>query len=215
MTVVEGVEGEVLVSIAIAPSAVDTTTGRRERRAGRRAERRVLERLDALSAQLAELHAIRDLLARAEEIVGTGWVQGAWFTVATPRGERVVTAYDLRLVRDRPVTGACLVGAVVQAGGGPAAVRSQTVQRSLDLTWHALREDDDRPVAWCRGPQVRALQVLDLTHWNDAPQRIQGDVVDLLGAARRTAATERDRRHAERAELVPSRAGSVIAQSAT
>ncbi len=180
--------------------AVRTSSGRRERRA----ERRVLERLDTLSAQLAELHAIRDLLARAEAIVDDGWVQGAWFTVSTPRGERAVTAYDLRLVRDRPVTGACLVGAVVHAGGGPSAVRTQTVQRTLDLTWHALREDEDRPVAWCRAPQVRTLQVLDLTHWNDAPQRTQGEVVDLLGSARRTATTERDRRRAERGELVTS-----------
>ncbi len=210
MTVEEGVEGEVLVSTTIAPLAAGTTSGRRGRRADRRAERRVLERLDALSAQLAELHAIRDLLARAEAIVGAGWVQGAWFTVATTRGERAVTAYDLRLVRDRPVTGACLVGAVVQAGGGPGAVRSQTVQRSLDLTWHTLREDDDRPVAWCRAPQVRTLQVLDLTHWNDAPRRTQGDVVDLLGTAQRVAVTERDRRRAERAELVPSRAGFAV-----
>jgi hypothetical protein len=188
------------VGTTTAPLAVRTPSGRRERRA----ERRVLERLDTLSAQLAELHAIGDLLDRAEAIVGAGWVQGAWFTVSTPRGERAVTAYDLRLVRDRPVTGACLVGAVVQAGGGPSAVRTQTVQRTLDLTWHALREDEDRPVAWSRAPQVRTLQVLDLTHWNDAPQRTQGEVVDLLGSARRTAISERDRRRAERTELVSS-----------
>jgi len=188
------------VSTATALLGVRTTTGRRERRA----ERRVLERLDALSAQLAELYVIRDLLARAEAIVDAGWVQGAWFTVSTPRGERAVTAYDLRLVEDWPVTGACLVGAVVQAGGGPSVVRSQTVQRSLDLTWHALREDHDRPVVWSRPPQVRTMQVLDLTHWNDAPRRTQGEVVDLLASARCTAVAERDRRHTERAELVTS-----------
>jgi hypothetical protein len=116
------------------------------KRLERRAERRRLRRLDAVSARLAELHAIRGLLQRTVEVVTAGWVQGAWFTVASAGGERTITACDLRLVLDRPVTGACLVGAVVQAAGGPATVRSQLVQRTLDPTWHALREDLSRPV---------------------------------------------------------------------
>jgi hypothetical protein len=88
---------------------------------------------------------------------------------------------------DRPVTGACLVGAVVQAAGGPATVRSQLVQRTLDLTWHALREDPSQPVRWCPGPRMRTMQVLELTHWNDAPERTRADVVDLLQSAQETA----------------------------
>ena len=118
-----------------------------------------------------------------------------------PAATRVVTAYDLDLAMDRPVTGACLVGAVVQAGGGPATVRSQLVQRTLDLTWHALREDPSRPVRWCPGPRMRMMQVLELTYWNDAPERTQGDVVTLLRAARETADDELRRCRAERVVL--------------
>ena len=165
-----------------------TRSGRQERLA----ERRRLKHQDALSVRLAELHAIRGLLEQAAEVVRGGWVQGAWFTVATPGGQRTVTAYDLGMAENRPVTGACLVGAVVQAGGGPSAVRSQLVQRTLDLTWHALREDPGRPVRWCPGPRTRMMRVLELTHWNDAPGRTQGEVVDLLLAARQTAEVQRD-----------------------
>ena len=84
----------------------------------RRAERRRLRHLDALSSRLAELHAIRDLLEQTASVVDAGWVKGARFTVATATGDRAVTAHDLDLVVDRSVTGACLVGGVVQAAGG-------------------------------------------------------------------------------------------------
>jgi hypothetical protein len=159
----------------------------RPKRSERRAERRRLGHLDALSARLAELHAVRGLLQRTVEVVGAGWVQGGWFTVASAGGERTIMASDLHLVVVRPVTGACLVGAVVQAAGGPATVRSQLFQRTLDLTWHALREDPSRPVHWCPSPRMRTMQVLELTQWNDAPERTQADVVDLLHSARGTA----------------------------
>ena len=185
------------MSAVIAPIDQLTRPGRRERRA----ERRRLRQHDALSGRLAELHAIRALLEKATEVVEGGWVQGAWFTVSTAGGERDVTAYDLRLAEDRPVTGACLVGAVVLAAGGPTTVRSQLVQRTLDLVWHALREDPDRPVRWCPGPRARMMQVLELTHWNDAPGRRQGEVVEMLRAARRTAGVQRDLCRAQQGEL--------------
>jgi hypothetical protein len=174
-----------------------TKTGRRERRG----ERRRLKQQDALSAQLAELHAIRALLERATEVVGAGWVQGAWFTVATAEGTRAVTAYDLPVLGHRPVTGACLVGSVVEAAGGPATVRSQLVQRTLDLVWHTLREDPERPVRWCPGPRMRMLGLLELTSWNDAPQRTQEEVVGLLRAGQKTADVQRSLCRAERAAL--------------
>ena len=176
------------MSTVISPPRAASFRGR----LARRAERRRLERQDALSGRLAELWAIDGLLGRAAEVVEAGWVQDAWFTVATPGGDRAVTAYDMGVALDQPVTGACLVGAVVQAGGGPAEVRSQLVQRTLDLAWHALREDPGRPVRWCPGPCVRTMHVLELTYWNDAPGRTQEQVVDLLQAARRTADVQRD-----------------------
>ena len=173
----------------------------RVRRKDRRAARRRLKRQDRLSAQLAELHAMTALLERAAEVVGAGWVQGAWFAVATDDGPRTVTAYDLTLLAQRPVTGACLVGAVVQAAGGPATVRSQLVQRTLDVVGHTLREDPARPVAWCPGPRVRTLGVLELTHWNDAPRRAQHEVVELLESSRHTVARQQDRCRTEQAAL--------------
>jgi hypothetical protein len=185
------------VSTTTAPLRIPTLSGRRERRA----ERRRLERYDTLSAQLAELFSIRTLLVEAAAIVGDGWVQGAWFTVATPRGGRAVTVYDLRLTKSRPVTGACLVGAVVQAGGGPPAARSQQVQRTLDLTWHTLHDDPAQPVRWSPGPDVRLMQVRDLTRWNDAPRRTRDEVVDLLEAAQLTVAVQGDLCRAEQASL--------------
>src|SRR3954447_6444104 len=87
---------------------VDPLHARPSRRE-RRAERRRLKHLDALSARLAELYAIRDLLQQAASLVAAGWVKGAWFTVATATGDRAVTAHDLDLVVDGSVTGACLV----------------------------------------------------------------------------------------------------------
>jgi hypothetical protein len=183
------------VSTVIAQPDRLTRPGRR----ARRAERRRLRHLDALSARLAELHAIRALLERAAEVVDDGWVQGAWYRVAGDGGARTVTAYDLRQAVDRPVTGACLVGAVVQAAGGPATVRTQLVQRTLDLVWHALHADPGRPVRWCPGPRVRMMQVLELTHWNDAAHRRQEEVVGLLLAARETADLQRDMCRTEQA----------------
>jgi hypothetical protein len=191
------------VSTVIAPIEEPTRRQRRGRsaRRDRRAERRRLKHLDKLSAQLAELFAIEELLDRAVDVVSTGWVQDAWFVVSTSDGQRAVTAYDLRMAMDRPVLGACVVGAVVEAGGGPANVRSQVVQRTLDLTWHTLREGSEEPVRWCPGPRVRMMTVLDLTHWNDTPGRTQDEVVGLLVATRRCAAAQREMCHAEQASL--------------
>jgi hypothetical protein len=195
---------EVVVSTLIAPPERAARPGVRQSRRARRAERRRLQRQDALSGRLAELGTIDALLGQAVEVVENGWVQGAWFTVATPGGNRAVTTYDLSAVVSQPVTGACLVGAVVHAAGGPVEVRSQLVQRTLDLVWHALREDPGRPVRWCPGPCTRTMHVLEMTFWNDSPGRTKREVVDLLHAARKTADVQRDLCQAERAELVAS-----------
>jgi hypothetical protein len=149
--------------------------------------------MDSKSARLAELHAMGPLLERAADVVAAGWVQAAWFTVASGGGGRHVTAYELRRAANRRVVGACLVGSVVHAGGGPPSVKSQLVRRTLDLTWHALHGSPGEPVRWCPGPDVRMLRVLDLTSWNDAPGRTQGEVVGLLVAARDLVDVERSR----------------------
>jgi hypothetical protein len=165
----------------------------RPTRRERRAEQRRLSQVDSTTARLAELHAMGPLLDRAADVVAAGWVQSAWFTVASGGGGRHVTAYELRRAQNRPVVGACLVGAVVHAGGGPASVKSQLVRRTLDLTWHALHGSPEERVRWCPGPDVRMLRVLDLTSWNDAPGRTQEEVVGLLAAARGLVDVERAR----------------------
>jgi hypothetical protein len=175
---------------------------RSERTVRRRAERRRLARRDQISARLGELHGIRDLLSSAVVVVSTGWVQHGWFTVADEQGRtRRVDAHHLHVLNSRPVSGGCLVGAVVHAAGGPATVRSQLVQRTLDLLWHALREDARQPVRWCPAPSIRMAHLRDLTRWNDASRRTADQVSELLVSATRVAESEIDRL---RASLVAS-----------
>jgi hypothetical protein len=191
------------MSTLIAPTHRSTrpTRSSRPSRRERRAERKRLRRLDALSSQLAELPEIVALLEKAADVIRAGWVKGAWFAVATPGGRRSVTAYDMRMAEEMPVVGACLVGAVVHAAGGPTEVRSQLVQRSLDLTWHTLRETPGEPVRWNPGPRVRMMSVLELTYWNDAPTRSKDEVVGLLVSAQHAAVAQQERCRAEQLQL--------------
>ena len=184
------------MSLSTAPPR--SARSHRAARAERRAERRRLRGQDVLSARMAELLSIEEVLGRAAEVVERGWLQNAWFVVDTPSGPTAVTAHDVHLADVHPVVGACLVGAVVSASGGPKAVGTHLTQRTLDLTWHTLREGPARPVGWCPGPGARTLQVLDLTHWNDAPSRTQEEVVGLLTATGHAARAERGRLVAER-----------------
>lgn len=131
------------------------------------------------------------MLREAATLVDAGWVRDAWFGVRVRDGAlTAVTAHEARLLDDHPVSAACLVGAIVQAGGGLAAVQSQPVQRALDLTWHTLARPEGEPVRWCPAPPVRASHVRDLTGWNDEPGRTAPEVAGLLRAAERTAGAE-------------------------
>lgn len=165
-----------------------------------RSERRRLVRADRAARQLASLHGIRALLERAITVAGSGWVQGCWFSVMDEQGRpSSVHAKDVPAVTDKTVAGACLVGAIVAAGGGPAAVRTQSVQRALDLTWHALYQGERQPVRWCPAPPIRMEHVRDLTRWNDHPQRSAQEVVTLLHDAMRLADAQTELLRAEQA----------------
>ena len=167
----------------VLPAPATGLPGPGRSRRDRRRERARLARHDAQSAHLAELHAIAVLLADAAEVVRIGWVQHGWFAYRDDSGRaHVTTAYDLHRMGDRPVVGACLVGAVVHAAGGPASASGQLVNRALDLTWHTLREDPSARVRWCPSPAERAVQVRDLTGWNDTRGREAGEVAALLHA---------------------------------
>lgn len=171
------------LQLKIRPATPAQVAPRRRTRSEAGRVRRRLSEQDVIAARLAELHHIQVVLAEAADVVGTGWVQHGWFASHDEQGHRhVATAYDLHRTLDRPVVGACLVGAVVLAGGGPRAVHTQLVQRTLDLTWHTLAEDAHQPVHWCPSPPDRAAHVRDLTRWNDQPGRVSDDVTTLLHA---------------------------------
>jgi hypothetical protein len=181
------------MSLVTTARPVPAPVGFRERR---RRRARLAEQ-DRRSAGLAELHRIADLARRAAVLVESGWVQNAWFAVADERGRRTgLTAHGVALLGDRPVVGGCLVGAIVQAAGGLPAVPTQLVQRTLDLTWHALVAGEGEPVRWRPDPAARLHRLQGLTRWNDDPARVRDDVTSLLRSVERAAAREAHRERA-------------------
>ncbi|HEX8094005.1 DUF6197 family protein [Jatrophihabitans sp.] len=171
------------------PSGVDRTAPSLSRRI---AERRRLAREDRIPAQLAELSAARALFADAVRVVEAGWIQDGWFAYRDEQDhERLVGPHNLHEITGRQLTGACLVGAIVHAGGGLPAARTHPVHRALDLTWQALFRVA-QPVGYCPAPALRTARVRDLTRWNDRPSRTPGEVTALLGAADEMAAGQVD-----------------------
>ena len=152
---------------------------------------------DRLNAKLAELYCADALLAEAARFVERGWMQHGWFAYVDPSGvRRIVTGCTPRLRRTvsaEQVVATCLVGGIVNAAGGPQEARSQLVQRTTELAWHALFRGAQEPIRWCPSPVERAGHVMDLVRWNDSPGRTTQEVTALLGRARALAHAERDR----------------------
>lgn len=171
--------------------AKEVATGPRQRRPGktgwreRRRQRKELAERDRRSAYLAELWRIADLLGDAHEMIKHGWVQGGWLAYRDAKGrEHLVDSVGMRRIAGHEITGACLVGAIVHAGGGPGSARTQAVQRGLDLTWHTLFRGAHEPIGWCPSPALRIARVGELTRWNDEPTRTADEVAALLDRAR-------------------------------
>lgn len=166
----------------------------RSRSPGWRERARLRGRLaqqDRMSAQLAELVRIRELVAAAREVVAAGWAQDSWFVRRDESGrQRTVDLREARRTPGVPVDRACLVGAILQAGGGVAQSDTQVVQRTFDLTWHTLRRGEHEPVRWCPAPPLRVQQLRDLVRWNDRPGRRSLDVEGLLRSVERAADVE-------------------------
>ena len=161
-------------------------------RARRRARRSLAEQ-DRLGARLAELVQIRDLAAAAGEVVAAGWVRDAWYVSRDAHGRpRAVGVIQARRMGNVPVDRACLVGAILHAGGGVASADTQLVQRTLDLTWHTLHRGAAEPVRWCPAPPVRAQHLRDLVRWNDRAGRTGTEVAALLRSVEQAAAAELD-----------------------
>ena len=176
------VRAPLLAPAPVAPALRDRRSPWRERRATARR----LHEADLRAARRAELHHMAVVLAEAGALVERGWVQGAWLRVAGTDGRtRTVSSGALDLVDPRVVTGACLVGAVVQAGGdlsSGAPAPAQLVRRTLDAVWQTLCAHEVRPGRAC-APAVLRARVRDLTRWNDTGGRTAGEVRALLGAA--------------------------------
>jgi hypothetical protein len=161
-------------------------------RARRRARRRLAEQ-DDLGARLAELTQIRDLVAAAREVVGAGWVKDAGFVSHDAQGQpHSVDFMAARRMGNVPVDRACLVGAILHAGGGVASADTQLVQRTFDLTWHTIHRSPQEPVRWCPAPPIRAQQLRDLVQWNDRADRTGADVEALLESVEQAAVREVD-----------------------
>jgi hypothetical protein len=155
---------------------------------------RQLRLRDETSARLAELHRLADILNQAADMISGGWLQHGWFAYLDDSGQtQTVTAHNVHQMTGRPVVGGCLVGAVVQAGGGMPNIRTQAVQRALDLTWHTLFEVPARANHWTPAPEVRKHRVRDLTRWNDHPNRTAQQAEALLRRSATAATSEASR----------------------
>ena len=206
-SVADQIYREIAVTISLASPPVSAAP-QRMRRYERKRLRRALAEHDRHAARIAELDHMSAVLDRAADLVADGWVQHVWFACADQSGRRrLISAYNLHVLTGATVTGACLVGAIVHAAGGPKAAHTQLVQRTLDLTWHTLYRAGDEPVHWCPAPSMRAVQLRDLTRWNDDPGRTATDVTTLLGATRDAAVDLRHGRGTEDAAPASGRQG--------
>jgi len=161
----------------------------------RRRQTRELQLRDQTSARLAELDHIACLLNEAADLVRVGWLQDSWFAYRDDAGRvRPVNAHNVKDMKGRPVVGACLVGAIIQAGGGLPHVRSQVVQRALDVTWHTLCNTPPELVRRTPAPEMRTHHVQDLTRWNDHQGRSAGEAEDLLRRSAGAAKSEAELR---------------------
>jgi hypothetical protein len=159
----------------------------------RRRQSRQLRLRDQISARLAELDQIACILSDAAELVRAGWLQDSWFAYRDDAGRiRPVNAYNAKQLAGHPVVAACLVGAIVQAGGGLAHVRTQVVQRALDVTWHTMAKTPPALVRRTPAPETRLHHVQDLTRWNDHPGRTAGQAEELLRRSATAARSEAD-----------------------
>jgi hypothetical protein len=147
----------------------------------RRGQSRQLRVRDQISARLAELDQIACILNDAADLVSAGWLQESWFAYRDDSGRiRPVNAHNAKQLTGHPVVAACLVGAIVEAGGGLPRLRTQVVQRALDLTWHTLVRTPPQLVRRTPAPETRMHHVQDLTGWNDHPNRTAGQAEELL-----------------------------------
>jgi hypothetical protein len=130
--------------------------------------------LDQLNRQLAVLEG-----ARAE--LEAGWVQGGWWTVSARDGRpRLVTGYPAAGNSPGHVDGACVVGALVRAGGPDAG---RAVDAVYDALWASRGQPGPGGLPPVPSPEVRLARVRTLTQWNDRPGRTHDEVLAVVDQA--------------------------------
>jgi hypothetical protein len=142
--------------------------------------RRLMPPVDA-EVVLAQLNRQLSVLEEARAELEVGWVQGGWWTVSSRDGSpRLIDGYAAAGGIPAHVDGACLVGALVRAGGPDAG---RAVDAVYDALWASRGQPDlpgPRPVP---SPDVRVARVRTLTKWNDQAERTQADVLALVDQA--------------------------------
>jgi hypothetical protein len=123
------------------------------------------------------------ILGGAKALVERGWLQGGWYVLEAPGGQRRFVGPGSLTPRSYgAVVRACLVGAVVEAGRWHSPERG-TAGSAIDALWRTLMETEGGrlvPDRLVPSPVVRSFQVRDLTRWNDHWNRTQEDVLRLL-----------------------------------
>jgi len=128
---------------------------------------------------LAVLAAVREQLVQ-------GWVQEAWWVTRAPSGpQRTVRALGATSEPGQ-VSGACLVGAVLNSTGSdrpqPAWVAGPVVDALYDALWEA-RGGHAELTSRVSSPPVRLARVQTLTRWNDTPGRTREQVLEVVDRA--------------------------------
>ncbi len=141
---------------------------------------------------LRELTRVRDLLEQTRSVVAAGgWCGGgAWFTVrradGTVRPATLAESFALR-APGAPVAGSCLVGIMIRLADDPDRVPSVAdVWRATDELREAMHErvgHDAFPPGRSYPMAQRRARLRSLTAWNDAPDRTEADVLDLVDRA--------------------------------
>ena len=125
------------------------------------------------------------VLTAAREQLVQGWVQEAWWVTRPPSGGRQVHALGATRQFGK-VSGACLVGAVLNATGSPGSepawVAGPAVDALYDALWEA-RGGHAELTTRVPSPAVRLARVQTLTHWNDAAGRTREEVLDVVDRA--------------------------------
>ena len=162
--------------------------GFRTERSRSRAERRRLEAIDRATARLAQLAMTSAALTTAGEVVAQGWLQDTWFAWRDADGiESTAGSSAAHTVPLDAVTRACLVGSLVVGAGGTT---SPVLRPAVEATWRAIHCGGE-PLRWQRSPEAAAMQVRELTAWNDRPRREAAEVAAVLASA--AEAVERER----------------------